>query len=202
MKKLMPQKEMILWDLVDLHEDKKCIGVKWIYKTKLNVDGDVEKYKARLVAQGFSQQPGIDYNETFSPVSTLDMVRMVLEIVAHNKCHVHQMDVMSALLNGSLEEEVYVRQPLGYEIDGQENMVYILKKVLYGLKQVPRVWYNKTDDYWNSEGFNKSPNEPILYTKVIQEGKILIVFLYVDDLIVTGDISVDEFKKAMKKNLR
>ena len=85
-----------IWNLVELPNDKNCIGVKWIYKTTLNVDGDVEKYKARLVSQGFSQQPRIDYNETFAPVARLDTVRMALAIAAHNKWYVHQMDVMSA----------------------------------------------------------------------------------------------------------
>ena len=127
------------WDLVEFPDDKNCIGVKWIYKTKLNVDGDVEKYKARLVYHGFSQQPGIDYNETFAPVDKLDTVRMVLAIATHNKWYVHQMDVMYAFFNGSLEEEVYMSQPLSYEIDGQEDKVYILKKTLYGLKQASRV---------------------------------------------------------------
>ena len=108
------------------------------------------------------------------------------------------MDVMSTFFNGSLEEEVYVRQPLGYEVDGQEDKVYRLKKAFYGLKQAPRFWYSRIDEYLNSEGFSKSPSEPMLYTKVNQEGKILIVFLYVDDLIFIGYISVDEFKKAMK----
>ena len=122
------------WNLVELPDDKNCIGVKWIYKTKLKVDGDVEKYKARIVAQGFSQQPGIDYNETFAPVARLDTIRKVLAIATHNKWYVHQMDVMSTFFNGSLEEEVYVRQPPGYEVDGQEDKVYRLKNVLYGLK--------------------------------------------------------------------
>ena len=122
------------WDLVDLPDNKNCIGVKWIYKTKLNGDSDVEKYKARLVAQGFSQQTGIDYTENFAPASILDTVRTILAIVSHNKWYVHQMDVISTFLNGSLEEEVYVRQPPGYEIDGQEYKVYRLKKALYGLK--------------------------------------------------------------------
>ena len=122
------------WNFVDFPEDKNCIGVKWIYKTKLNDDGDVEKYKARLVAHRFSQQPRIDYNETFAPVARLDTVRMVLAIATHNKWYVHQMDIMSAFFNGYLEEEVYVRQPPGYEVDGQEDKVYRLKKALYGLK--------------------------------------------------------------------
>ena len=108
------------------------------------------------------------------------------------------MDVMSAFLNGSLEEQVYVKQPLGYETDGQEDKVYRLKKELHGLKQTPRVWYNNIDEYLNSEGFSRSPSGPMLYRKVNQEGKILIVCLYVDDLIFTGDLSVDEFKKVIK----
>ena len=84
---------------------------------------------------------------------------------------------MFAFLNGSLEEEVYVRQPLGCEVDGQEHKVYRLKKALYGLKQEPRFWYSRIDEYLNGEGFNRSPSEPTLYTKVNQEGKILIVFI-------------------------
>jgi len=122
------------WDLVDLLEVKKSIGVKWVYKTKLNAEGEIEKNKARLVAQGFSQQPSIDYNETFAPVARIDTVRMVLAIAAQNKWSMHHMDVKFAFLNGYLEEEVYVRQPLGYEIDEQESKVYRLKKALYGLK--------------------------------------------------------------------
>ena len=105
---------------------------------------------------------------------------------------------MSTFLNGSLEEQVYVRQPPRYEIDGQEDKVYRLKNTLYGLKQELRVWYNMIDEYLNSEGFSTSPSDPTSYTKVNQEGKILIICLYVDDLIFIGDLSVDEFKKAMK----
>jgi len=134
----------------------------------------------------------------FAPVARLDIVRMILAIAARNKWSVHQMDVKSAFLNGFLEEEVYVKQPLGYEIDGQEGKVYKLKKALYGLKQAPRVWYSRMDEYLKGEGFKRSPSEPTLYIKVNQEGKILIVCLYVDDLIFTGDLLINEFKTAMK----
>ena len=127
---------------------------------------------------------------------------MVLAIAAHNKWYVNQMDVMSGFFNGSLKEEFYVKQPPGYEVGGQEDKVYRLKKALYGLKQAPRVWYSRIDEYLNGEGFSRSPSEPTLYTKVNQEGKILIVCLYVDDLIFTRDLSLDEFKKAMKHNLK
>ena len=91
-----------------------------------------------------------------------------------------------------------MRQPPGYEVDGQEDKVYRLKKALYGLKQAPRVWYSRIDEYLNGEGFNRSQSEPPLYTKVNQEVKVPIVCLYVDDLIFTRDLSIDEFKKAMK----
>ena len=121
------------------------------------------------MSQGFTQQTVIDYNETFTPVERLDTIRMVLAIVAHNKWYVHHMDVMPTFFNGSLEEEVYVRQPRGYEVDGQEDKVYRLKKALYGLKQAPRVWYNRIDEYLNGEGFSRSPSESTLYTKVNQE---------------------------------
>ena len=127
------------WDLVYLPEGKNSIGVKWFYKTKMNAKGDIEKYKARLVAQGFSQQPGIDYNETFSPIERIDTVRMVLAIAAQNRWIMHQMDVKSTFLNGYLDEEVYVGQPLGYEIDKHRDKVYKLRKDLYSLKKASRV---------------------------------------------------------------
>jgi hypothetical protein len=118
---------------------------------------------------------------------------MVLAIAAQNRWIMHQMDVKFAFLNGYLEEEVYVRQPSGYEIDKHRDKVYKLRKVLYGLKQASRVWYRRIDEYLISVGFNRSPSEPTLYTKVNQEDKILIICLYVDDLIFTGDLSIHDF---------
>jgi hypothetical protein len=110
----------------------------------------------------------------------------------------HQMDVKSTILNGCLEEEVYVRQPLGYEIDKQRDKVYKLRKALYGMKKASKIWYSRIDEYLISVGFSRSQSEPTLYTKVNQEGKILIVCPYVDDLIFTGDLSIDDFKNSMK----
>lgn len=110
-------------ELVSLPQGKEVIGVKWVYKTKLNANGDLQKHKARLVAKCYSQQPGVDYNETFAPVARLDTVRTILAIAAQNKWAIYQMDVKSAFLNGILEEEVYVEQPPGYEILGHENKV-------------------------------------------------------------------------------
>jgi hypothetical protein len=173
------------WDLVDLPIGKTNIGVKWVYKTKFNEKGKVEKHKERLVAKGFAQQPNIDYGETFSPVACLDTVRAVLVVAAQNKWLVYQMDVKSTFLNGILEEEVYVDQPPGFQIRGKEYKVYRLKKAMYGLKQAPRAWYSHIDSYFLNNGFNRSNNEPTLYTKRDQKGNILIVCLYVDDMIYT-----------------
>jgi hypothetical protein len=130
--------------------------------------------RKRLVARGFTQQPGIDFNETFAPVACMDTVRTVLAIVVQNKWHVYQMDVKSTFLNGHLEEEVYVEQPQGYEIPGQENKVYRLKKALYGLKQAPRAWYSHIDSYLTQNGFQRSECEPTLYIKENQQGNMLI----------------------------
>ena len=100
-----------------------------------------------MVARGFTQQPSIDFNETFAHVACMDIVRIVLDIATQNKWPVFQMDVKLAFLNGYLEEEVYVEQPQGYEVPGQEHKVYRLKKALYGLKQAPRAWYSRIDSY-------------------------------------------------------
>ena len=112
---------------------------------------------------------------------------------------VYQKDVKSTFLNGILEEEVYVQHPQGYEIKGQENKVYKLKKDLSRLKQALRTWYNKIDYYLISHGFCRSTSEPRLYTKINKQGKILIFCLYVDDMIFTRNLSVDEFKTTMKQ---
>ena len=108
-----------------------------------------------MVARGLTQQPDIDFNETFALVACMDIVKTSLAIAAQNKCHVHQMDVKSAFLNGYLEEEVYVEQPQGYEVPGQEHKVYRLKNALYGLKQAPRAWYSRIDSYLTENGFHE-----------------------------------------------
>nr|GFB86050.1 reverse transcriptase [Tanacetum cinerariifolium] len=126
------------WELTTLPKGQKAIGVKWVYKAKKNAKGEVEKYKSRLVAKGYKQKHGIDYEEVFAPVARLETIRMIIAIAAQHKWKIHQMDVKSAFLNGFLEEEVYVEQPEGYFAKGQEDKVLRLKKALYGLKQAPR----------------------------------------------------------------
>ena len=175
----------LTWEMVDVPKDKDVINVKWIYKTKQDVDGNVQKHKERMVAIGFTQKPAIDFNETFAPVAHMDTVRTILAISALNKWH-----VKSAFLNGYLEDEVYVEHPQGYEVPGQEHKVYRLKKELYSLKQAPSAWNNQIDSYLIENGFHISESEPTLYTKVDEQGNMLIVCLYVDDLIFTGDFGI------------
>eukprot|EP01018_Ginkgo_biloba_P034444 Gb_39748 [translate_table: standard] len=192
---------------MELPLDKDVIGTKCIYKTKYKFDGSIEKHKARLVAKGYAQQEGIDYTETFVPVAKMDTIRTVLVVAAQDGWIIYQMDVKSAFLNGYVDEEIYVEQPQGFEIAGKENKVYKLKKALYGLKQAPRAWYSRIDTYFQQKGFLKSSCDPNLYIKVIGSD-ILIVSLYVDDLIYTGnnhhmlhDSKVDMCKEFKMSNL-
>ena len=115
---------------------------------KHNSDGSVQRNKARLVAKGYSKQPGIDYNETFAPVARLDTIRTLIAVAAQKDWLLHQLDVISAFLNGELEEDIYVEQPQGFIVNGEEHKVYKLNKSLYGLKQAQRAWYTQIDGYF------------------------------------------------------
>ncbi|RVW21330.1 Retrovirus-related Pol polyprotein from transposon RE1 [Vitis vinifera] len=188
------------WELVDRPQHRKVIGVKWVYRTKLNADGSVNKYKARLVVKGYSQVFGVDFSETFAPVARLDTIRMLLALTAQKGWKTYQLDVKSAFLNGYLQEEIYVEQPEGFQVKGQEEKVYLLKKALYGLKQAPRAWYSRIDEHLQSLGFVKSPSEATLYVKGT-DANLIVVSVYVDDLLVTGSNEklVKEFKAEMLK---
>ena len=188
------------WELVNRPHGKDIIGVKWVYKTKLNPDGTIQKHKARLVAKGYSQQPGIDYNETFAPVARLDTIRALIALASQKGWSIHQLDVKSAFLNGVLEEEIYVEQPQGFVSEGKESKVLRLRKALYGLKQAPRAWYSRIDQYFMDRGFRRSKSEPTLYIKS-QGQYTLLLSLYVDDLIYTENNTkmMMEFKEDMMK---
>ncbi|CAH9135713.1 unnamed protein product [Cuscuta epithymum] len=188
------------WKLVNLPTEKKAIGVRWIYRTKLNPDGTVSKYKARLVVKGYAQNPGVDYFETFSPVARMETIRLLLSLAAQQGWKVCQLDVKSAFLNGFLQEDIYVEQPEGYVVAGSESKVYKLNKALYGLKQAPRSWYDRLDACLIEMEFEKSKNEATLYVKELNQD-ILIVSVYVDDLLITGSSikMIDQFKSEMKK---
>ncbi len=128
-----------VWDLTPLPANKKAIGSKWVYKVKTNSDGSVERYKARLVAKGFSQKFGSDYDETFCPVVRLESLRNLVSLSTKHSLKLHHIDICTAFLNGTLEEEVYMEQPVGFIKKGEEHLVCRLKKSIYGLKQAPDV---------------------------------------------------------------
>ena len=131
------------WELVDLPIGAKAIGLKWVFKVKRNSDGSINKYKARLVVKGYIQRHGIDFDEVFAPVARIETVRFLVALAASRGWQIHHLDVKTAFLHGDLKEEVFVSQPQGYELKGQEGKVYKLRKALYGLRQAPRAWNEK-----------------------------------------------------------
>nr|GEX94923.1 putative zinc finger, CCHC-type [Tanacetum cinerariifolium] len=145
-----------VWELAELPKGAKPIGCKWVYKTKLDPNRNVERYKARLVAKGYTQNEGVNYKETFSPVSRKDSLRIVMALVTHFDLELHQMDVKVAFLNGDLHEDVYMAQQQGFKSKGQEHLVCKLKKSIYGLKQASRQWYLKFDKVMKKHNFIKN----------------------------------------------
>ena len=127
-----------IWELIDLPNGFRPIGNKWIYKRKKGPDGQVETYKARLVANRYTQKEGMDYEETFSPVAMLKSIRILLSIAASLDYEIWQMDVKTVFLNDNLDEEIYMSQPEGFIVQGQEHKVYRLLKSIYGLKQASK----------------------------------------------------------------
>ena len=174
-------------DLVDLPSRKSSIGCKWVYKIKTRSDGTVECYKARLVAMGFTQEYGIDYEETFAPVARLSSVRTLIVVSTARKWTLFQMDVKNAFLIGELSEEVYMKLPPGYyHPPGFPRRIFRLRRALYGLKQAPRAWFAKFSSTISQHGFSCSSFDTALFLRRSGHG-ITILLLYVDDMIITGD---------------
>lgn len=188
------------WELTDLPNGQRAIGLKWVFKAKKDQKGNVVKYKARLVAKGYAQREGLDFDEVYAPVARLETIRLLLALAAHEGWQVHHMDVKSAFLNGDLKEEVHVQQPLGYIDNKHKHKVLRLHKALYGLRQAPRAWNAKLDNTLISLGFERSPLEHAVY-KRSKTYTFLLVGVYVDDLIITGSCEKDitEFKTQMQK---
>jgi hypothetical protein len=176
-----------VWDLVELPNERKAIGCRWVFKKKIGAGGEIERYKARLVAQGCSQKYGLDYDETFCPVIRFESVRTVIAIAAQNSLQLHQMDFTSAFLNGDLKDEIYMKQPDGFVESGKEQLVCKLKRSLYGLKQSPRCWNSSLDNQLRLMKFRQSHNDPCIYVTDAQTGGVEFVLgVYVDDVILAG----------------
>ena len=126
------------WELVDLPPGYKLLGYKWIFKRKMKATGSIDKYKARLVVKGYKQKEGVDYFDTYSPVTRITSIRMLSSIATLHNLEIYQMDVKTAFQNGELDEEIYMEQPEGFIVPGKEKKVCRLVKSLYGLKQAPK----------------------------------------------------------------
>ncbi|WJX23769.1 hypothetical protein P8452_12958 [Trifolium repens] len=174
-----------VWDLVPRPENVNVIGTKWIYKNKSDENGTITRNKARLVAQGYTQIEGLEFEETFAPVARLESIRLLLGVACILKFKLYQMDVKSAFLNGYLQEEVYVEQPKGFVDPEHPNYVYKLKKALYGLKQAPKAWYERLTQFLEEQGYRKGGSDKTLFVKE-ETGKFIIAQIYVDDIVFGG----------------
>ncbi|GKB49740.1 retrovirus-related pol polyprotein from transposon TNT 1-94 [Tanacetum coccineum] len=185
-----------VWELVDKPFGKTVIKLKWLCKNKKDKDNTVIRNKVRLVAKGYAQEEGIDFEESFAPVTRSDAVRIFVAYVAHRSFLIYHMDVKIDFLNGPLKEEVYVAQPDRLVDPDHPEKVYSLRKALYGLKQAPKVWYDKLSTFLMSKRFTKGTIDPTLFT--IRYGEhILVVHIYIDDIIF-GSTNL-KFSKRFEK---
>lgn len=189
-----------VWELVP-QPDKKVIiiGTKWIFKNKSDEHGNITRNKARLVAQGYTQVEGVDFDETFAPVACLEAIRLLLGISCHLHFKLFQIDVKSAFLNGYLNEEVYVAQLKGFVDPKCPHHVYKLRKAIYGLKQAPRAWYERLTQFLVQNGYRRGGIDKTLFIKK-EEGKLMIAQIYVDDIVFGGMSAkiVDLFVRQMQ----
>ncbi|KAI0525179.1 hypothetical protein KFK09_004571 [Dendrobium nobile] len=174
------------WILVPPHPTQNVLGSKWIYKTKLKIDGTIARYKARLVSQGCSQQYGLVYLQTFSPVAKLPTIRILLSVATNFKWDIIQLDVSNAFLLGHLKDNVYMSQPSGFKDSLHPDYVCLLKKSIYGLKQSPRQWFETFSTYLLTYGFKHSTADPslLIYNK---QSAVLYILVYVDDILLTSN---------------
>ncbi|GJR82238.1 putative ribonuclease H-like domain-containing protein [Tanacetum coccineum] len=192
-----------VWTLVDLPYGKRAIGTKWVYMNKKDERGIVIRNKTRLVAQGYTQEEGIDYDEVFAPVARIEAIRLFLAYASFKDFVVYQMDVKSAFLYGKIEEEVYVCQPPGFKDPEFPDKVYKVEKALYGLHQAPRAWYDTLSTYLLENGFQRGTIYKTLFIKKVKSD-ILLVQVYVDDIIFgsTKKELCTEFEKLMHKKFQ
>lgn len=173
------------WVLVPPSPNLNVVGSNWVFRIKHHPDGSVQQYKARVVAKGFHQSPGIDYFETFSPVVKPSTIRVILSLAVSNKWPLRQLDFNNAFLNGTLDEAVFMVQPPGYCDARYPTYVGKLQKAIYGLKQAPRAWKNTFKTALQSWGFINSKSDTSLFFHQHDTSTIFLL-VYVDDVIVTG----------------
>ncbi|GJT74635.1 putative ribonuclease H-like domain-containing protein [Tanacetum coccineum] len=192
-----------VWVLVDLPHGMKVIGTKWVYRNKRDERGVVVRNKARLVAQGYTQEEGIDYDEVFAPVARIEAIRLFLAFASFMGFIVYQMDVKSAFLYGTIDEEVYVSQPPGFVDPDHPNKVYKVVKALYGLHQAPRAWYATLSTFLEKHGYKRGTIDKTLFIRRNKKD-IMLVQVYVDDIIFgsTNKSWCDEFEALMQSRFQ
>jgi hypothetical protein len=173
------------WDLVPRPPGTNVVTGKWLFRHKLTSDGSLDHYKARWVLRGFTQRPGVDYDETFSPVVKFATVRAVLSLALSRDWAIHQLDVKNAFLRGTLTETVYCSQPTGFVDADRLDLVCQLNRSLYGLKQAPQAWYSRFASYLASIGFVEAKSDTSLFIYRRGDGTIYLL-LYVDDIVLTA----------------
>jgi hypothetical protein len=176
---------MVLWRPIPRPSNKKILTSRWVFKTKVDESGTIKKYKARLVARGQTQEYGVDYEEVFAPVARYEAIRTLLAAAVNEEMYVHQVDVISAYVQGALHDEVYMKQPEMFAEEGKEEEVCKLLKPLYGLKQSDREWYKKLDGYMKNNGGRRTPSDPCVYVFGENDERVIII-IYVDDLILAS----------------
>ena len=191
------------WEVVPRPRDKNVVGSKWVYKIKYKPDGSIDRYKARLVARGFTQQHGEDYDETFSPVVKMSTIRVILSLAVTFGWSLHQLDVKNAFLHGFLKEDVYMEQPPGYATNDSNLWVCKLHKSLYGLKQASRSWFERFSLHIQEAGFQKSALDHSLF--IYHKGGITTwLLIYVDDIVLTGNTSshIVQIKEVLEQHFK
>ena len=189
----------ITLDLVPRPPHANVIRSLWIFRVKTKSDGSFERYKARLVDDGKSQREDIDCDETFSPMVKPASIRIVLSIALSKSWSIHQLDVKNAFLHGDLNETVYLHQPLGFRNPVCPDHVCFLRKSLYGLKQVPRAWYQRFAEFVTTIGFRNSLSDTSLFV-YCHGSDVAYLLLYVDDIILTAssDLSLSVYHVQIK----
>ena len=189
-----------VWELVPGPKDTRVIDTKWIFKNKTSEDGEVVRNKSRLVAQGYTQVEGVDFDESFASIARQESIRFLLSIACIMNFKLYQMDVKSAFLNGLLNEEVFVEQPKGFQDPHFLDHVLRLKKALYRLKQASKVWYDSLTTYLLDHGFKRGQADWTLFVKR-DEKSLLVAQVYVDDIVFRSTIDhlAQEFSNKMKK---
>ncbi|GJV85969.1 retrotransposon protein, putative, ty1-copia subclass [Tanacetum coccineum] len=183
---MQSMKDNQVWILVDLPHNGRTVGSKWLFKKKTNMDGKVHTFNARLVANGYTQTYGVDYEETFSHVADIRAIRILLAIAAYYDYEIWQMDVKTAFLNGHLSKDVYMVQPEGFVDPKHPNKVCILQRSIYGLEQASRCWNKRFDVEIKKIGFTQNPDEQCVYLKA-SGCSVTFLVMYIDDILLMGN---------------